>query len=194
MFGNICLNWIHSNGQLRLVVRGQHPGHETHYPQQTLPTTDSHRTTSPQWSQNGNGVKRTPFLWFGQTGPQFYEAGKACLLECEDFSHIITSKLQATELRSALLPCTNISRTELLQHRLGMVRWLLHPEEGEFVDGDCTFLHSGRPNDQPKLKGVAMALKNTFRPSAVSWKCRNSRTMSLCIKLHNNYFAAIIRR
>ena len=49
------------------------------------------------------------------------------------------------------------------------------PGEAEFVEGEYTFLHSGRPPEQTKLEGVAIAIKNTIRPLVISWKGVSSR-------------------
>ena len=58
--------------------------------------------------------------------------------------------------------------------------------QGEFVEGNYTFLHSGRPPGQTKLKGVAIAVKkkiNTIRSLVINWKGFSSRVMSMRIKL-----------
>ena len=66
------------------------------------------------------------------------------------------------------------------------------PEEGEFTEGGYTILCSGRSSDQPKLEGVAIALKSHLRSSIVNWKAINSRLMTMCIKLDKNCHVTVL--
>ena len=95
---------------------------------------------------------------------------------------------QAPERRSALvakeLQRLNIDIAGLSECRV--------PCTGEFIDGDYSFLHSGRQEDQPKLEGVAIAIKSSLRSCVISWKGLSSRIMTARLALTKKCHATII--
>lgn len=101
-------------------------------------------------------------------------------------SDAAVTKRQAPERQSALIALElnrlNIDITCLSECRI--------PGEGEFIEGDYTFLYPGRSPEQTKLEGVAIAIKNSIRPIVIDWKGTSSWVVSMRIKLDK--FTAIV--
>lgn len=97
-------------------------------------------------------------------------------------------KRQAPQRRSALV-ASELDRLNIDVACLGECRI---PGEGEFSDGNYTFLHSGRDNDKPKQEGVAIAMKSHLRPLVLKWKGINSRIMTMRLEMNKNCHATFI--
>lgn len=72
-------------------------------------------------------------------------------------------KCQTPERRSAIV-ALELARLNIDIACLSECRM---PCDGEFKDGNYTFLHSGRDSEQPKLEGVAIAMKSSVRPAVL---------------------------
>ena len=75
-----------------------------------------------------------------------------------------TNKRQTPERRSALVS----KELERLDVDIVCLSECRIPEEGEFTEGGYTILYSRRSSNQPKVEGVAIALKSHLRPSIVN--------------------------
>ena len=103
-------------------------------------------------------------------------------------SDTANSKGQAPERRSALIA----KELQRLDVDIACLSECRIPEEGEFSEGNYTILYSGRGSNQPRLEGVAIALKTHLRPSITNRKGINSTLMTMHIRLEKNCHATVI--